>query len=273
MALLRAFTSRFALTRPTPDLDGSTLNSREMTIFNCYVFDPKHMDLRAALNAFKNEVNEIILARQSFGHVSSLQANVWSLYFREVLERSPSSTFVKGVLETFRNDDMSGNIPTDREVESRLFHFASRLDAKAAAERAKAAGARSRQPHAHADKPTPKDTGRAAAGTKPGPPKDQRPGTLKRANFTGRPVLASDLPESADRLVLYLGNCFKCGAKGHRSSECANLPACALCAGVEAPKSNTTNDCPRLSDQKTRKPGSAGRAYREGTGWTQSVSG
>ena len=86
--------------------------------------------------------------------------------------------------------------------------------------------ARARQPHANANKPTPKDagraaeetkqgpskdqrTGRAAEDTKPGPPKDQRPGAPKRANFTGRPVLASDLSEMAYTRVLQLGNCFK----------------------------------------------------------------
>jgi len=36
--------------------------------------------------------------------------------------------------------------------------------------------------------PTPKATGRAAEDTTPKSLKDQRPGTLKRAHFTGRPI-------------------------------------------------------------------------------------
>ena len=157
--------------------------------------------------------------------------------------------------------------PTDQEVEGRLFHFASYLDAEAAATRAAEAAARARQPQANTDKSTPKDTGRAAEdtkpgpskdertgraaeGTKPGPFKDQRTGTHKRANFTGRPVLAPNLSETAYTRVLHLGLCFWCGEKGHRSSSCTKPWTCALCAGVEAPKSHSTNDCPRLSDQK-----------------------
>ena len=139
-------------------------------------------------------------------------------------ERSPRDTFVKGVLDTSEDDAKFGRTTTDQEVEGRLFRFASYLDAKAAA-------ARARQPHANTDKSTPKDTGRAAEdikpgpskdqstglaaeGTKPGPSKDQRPGMPNRANFTGRPVLASDLSETAYTRFLHLGHCFKCGAKG-----------------------------------------------------------
>ena len=87
-------------------------------------------------------------------------------------KRSPSDTFAKGGLGASNDDAKFGRTPADQEVENRLFHFASYLDAEAAATRAAEAAARARQPQANTDKSTPKDTGRAAEDTKPGPSKD-----------------------------------------------------------------------------------------------------
>ena len=239
---------RFLAFAAPPGLDKSTYNNREVAMLTTSVYDATGGTFRAALEAIRNEKDEIVLGRRSFGLSSSLQDDFWSLYFREILKRSPSSSFVKGALATFEDDAKHGRTPTDQDVMQRFFHFASHLDAAADAERA--ARSRASQPQVDAATPTPKATGRAAEDTTPKSLKDQRPGTLKRAHFTGRPVLASDLSESAYRRVMQLGNCFKCGAKGHRSSECTNPPACAICAGVEAPKSHASNDCPRLSAQK-----------------------
>jgi len=147
----------------------------------------------------QNEVDGINVALQSLGRSSSLEDGKWTRHFKEMCERSPRDTFVKGVLNTFEGDAKFGRSPTDQEVEERLFRLALYLDAKAAATRAKEGAARARQP--------PREHGKS---TKPGPPKDQRPGMLKRANFTSRPVLASDLSETAHTQVLHLGHCFKC---------------------------------------------------------------
>ena len=235
-----------------PELDESTINNRESAIFSTSVFNPGRAAIRAGVTAYKNEVDGAIVALQSLGRSSSLEDRLQVDASLQGDVRALAARHLRqGVLETFEDDAKFGRTPTDQDVEDRLFRFASYLDAKAATTRAKEGAARARQPHANTDKSTPKDTGRAAEDTKPGPSKDQRPATPKRANFMGRRVLASGVSETVYTRVLHLGNCFKCGAKGGRSSVCPSPRACALCAGVEAPKSHKTNDCPRLSDKKS----------------------
>ena len=218
------------------------------------------------------------MAFQSLDRSTSLGDGMRTRHFWAALLRSSrSGTFVKGGLEAFKDHAKFGRTPTDQTARGRLFHFAAHLDEKETAKRAAEAEARAKHPQASTDMSASKDTARAAEDTKPGPPKDQRPGTHKRANFTtsptARPVLSSALTETAYNRALRLGLCFRCGEKGHRSSSCTKPQTCALCAGLEAPKPHTTNDCHRLSAKKTCKPGSAGRAYRGGKGWTQSDGG
>ena len=129
---------------------------------------------RAGLQDTENEVSELTLALESPDRPTSLSGGTWARHFWEVLLRSlRSDTFVKGALEVLEDDAKFGHTPADQTARERLFYFATHLDAKAAAKRAAEAEARARHPQASKDMSAPKDTGRAAEDTKPGPPKDQ----------------------------------------------------------------------------------------------------